>query len=98
MGERTDRALKRRGLLAGAAALAGVGLAKLAGPGTAQAGHEVPEDVFHLQQLNTTAASTILMADLNSPGSNNATLTVINHDRIINSFARNAIVGFVGSC
>ena len=46
--------LKRRGLLAGAAALAGVGLTKLAGPGQADAGHtslNTPEPL-HIGALN----------------------------------------------
>ena len=47
MSERATGLLKRRGLLAGAAALVGAGLARLTGPTRAQAAHTAPEDVLH---------------------------------------------------
>ena len=50
--------LKRRGLLAGAVALAGAGLAKLTGPGHAEAAHTAPEDVLHADVVNTTTGTT----------------------------------------
>jgi hypothetical protein len=43
----TNGQLKRRGMMAGVAALAGAGLAKLLGPGRAEAGHD-GTNVFHL--------------------------------------------------
>ncbi len=51
--------LKRRGLVAGAAALCGALLAKLAGPERAEAGHAVdaPGDPLHLEVVNNGAAS-----------------------------------------
>ena len=58
MGERLNGVLKRRGLLAGAVALAGAGLAKLTGPGHAEAAHTTPEDVLHADVVNTTTGQT----------------------------------------
>src|SRR5687767_720414 len=52
--------LKRRGLLAGAAAVIGAGLAKLGTPERTEAGHAAPEDVFHVDVVNTTSFSTII--------------------------------------
>jgi hypothetical protein len=46
-GPVTSGQLQRRGLMAGVAALAGAGLAKLLGPGRAEAGHD-GTNVFHL--------------------------------------------------
>ena len=60
--------LKRRGLLAGAAGLFGAGLARLTGPGRAEAGHNntttyTPEGVLHADVTNTTASATIIKSD-----------------------------------
>jgi hypothetical protein len=59
----------RRALLTGAAALAGAGLAKLAGPDTAAAGHETgvaydTQTVMHVDVSNTTAGSTRILSDI----------------------------------
>jgi hypothetical protein len=56
----------RRGLLAGAAALVGAGLAKLGGPGRADAAHGTgisDETLIHLGQVNSTDGPTWLQAD-----------------------------------
>jgi len=53
--------LKRRGLLAGAAALLGAGAAKLTGPGHAEAAHTAPEDVLHADVVNTTTGETEIL-------------------------------------
>ena len=55
--------LKRRGLLVGAAALAGAGLAKLGGDDRAEAAHDGSDEGFiHANAVNTTAATTTIVA------------------------------------
>jgi hypothetical protein len=59
----------RRAVLAGAAALAGAGVAKLAGPDSAKAGHNTDiaydsQTVLHLDVTNTTAGSTRVSSDI----------------------------------
>ena len=59
---------KRRGLLAGAAAVVAGGLARLAGLGRAEAAHNsttdyTPESVLHADFVNTTASATIIKSD-----------------------------------
>ena len=54
--------LKRRGLLAGAAALAASGVAKLTGPGHAEAANTTPEDVLHADATNTTIGQTDILS------------------------------------
>jgi hypothetical protein len=59
----------RRALLTGAAALAGGGLAKLAAPDTAAAGHNTDivydtQTVMHVDVTNTTAGSTRISSDI----------------------------------
>ena len=59
-GHTTGGPLKRRGLIAGAASLMAAGLAKLAGPERAEAGHGPADAVtpLHLSFANSTTAST----------------------------------------
>jgi hypothetical protein len=59
----------RRAVLAGAAALAGAGFAKLAGPDSAKAGHNTDivydsQTTMHLDVTNTTAGSTRISSDI----------------------------------
>ena len=59
----------RRAVLAGAAALAGAGVAKLAGPDSAKAGHDTnvaydSQTVMHVDVTNTTAGSTRVSTDI----------------------------------
>ena len=61
MGERTGGVLKRRGLLAGAAALVGAGLEKLTGPDRARAAHIASdESIIHAAAFNSTTAVTTI--------------------------------------
>ncbi len=68
MGERAGMGvgvLKRRGLLAGAAAIVAGGLARLAGPGRAEAAHNATtgytsESVMHADFVNTTTSNTLI--------------------------------------
>ena len=59
----TTGQLKRRGLIAGAAALAAAGLARLAGDQRAEAAHDsvtayTPDNTMHVDVNNTTASKT----------------------------------------
>jgi hypothetical protein len=69
--KRDAEAPNRRALLTGAAALAGAGLAKLAGPDTAAAGHDTAvaydtQTAMHVDVSNTTAGSTRILSDIGS--------------------------------
>ena len=77
MGERTGGTLKRRGLLAGAAALLGAGLAKLARTERVQAAHDGGPDqtVLHADEQNTTSGTTTIFR---SGGAGVTTLQVYN--------------------
>jgi hypothetical protein len=68
--------LKRRGVLAGVTALAGAGLAKLLGPGRAEAGHD-GSNTFHLG-TNYNTPNAFGKAHLKLAIPNDATLDVIN--------------------
>ena len=59
----------RRAVLTGAAALAGAGVAKLAGPDSAKAGHETniaydSQTAMHVDVTNTTAGSTRVSSNI----------------------------------
>lgn len=61
-------AVQRRGLLAGAVVLLGAGLAKLAGPGRADAAHDTNIDynsqtVLHADQINTVSSRTTVKSE-----------------------------------
>ena len=59
--------LKRRGLLAGAAALLGAGAAKLAGSGRAEAAHDGSDEAFiHAGVANTTTGVTLIRTSINA--------------------------------
>ena len=69
------RQLKRRGLLAGAAALAGMAVGKLTGPERVEAGHSstvgtdfADRKALHVEQSNTTAAQTRLTRTTTATG------------------------------
>jgi len=67
MGERLNGVLKRRGLLAGAAALATAGLAKLDGADRVKAAHFNSDEAFiHAGAFNTTTNTTAIVATLSS--------------------------------
>ena len=88
MGERTGGRLRRRGLLAGAAALAAAGVSRLFGAGRADAGHTSLNDPepLHIGVINdgTGASNTVTQSAIttgtvltaNIPNATNATLRV----------------------
>jgi hypothetical protein len=83
----------RRGLLAGAAALVGAGLAKLGGPERARAAHTgSDEGVLHAGQSNTTTSLTGVHATFTSL----PTLAVTNSSDLLFVTGHDAFQGIVG--
>src|SRR6266540_3133660 len=74
--------LRRRGLIAGVAALAAAGLAKLAGAGRAEASHDstttyTPDNTMHVDVINTTLGTTSVLSSIS--GGNPALAGVNNN-------------------
>jgi hypothetical protein len=98
------RALDRRRLLAGGAALAGLGAARLAAPGGARAGHAAPEDVVHMDVTNTGAGSTRVSSNISGTaafvGLNNYPVGISRPDGILGrtSYTTSNCAGVAGTC
>jgi hypothetical protein len=100
MGERTNRllrgagTLKRRGLLAGVAALVGAGLTRLAGPERSEAAHDTGADqtVLHAEFPNTTTSTT----GIEGPYALGPLLTVNNASGVYIQVIQDAIQGWSG--
>jgi hypothetical protein len=99
----------RRALLTGAAALAGAGLAKLAGPDTAAAGHETgiaydTQTVMHVDVSNTTAGSTRILSDISGTAAfvanNDYPVGISRPDGILGrtSYTSSNCAGVAGTC
>jgi hypothetical protein len=99
----------RRALLTGAAALAGAGLAKLAGPDTAAAGHETAvgydtQTAMHVDVSNTTAGSTRILSNIAGTAAfvanNNHPVGISRPDAILGrtAYTTSNCAGVAGTC